>query len=144
MNDLINGFGVLSEVKLKRSKSSTEEVAITKDYPTSTASPAKVDTIIKTLSALESDIDSLGQNLADMKKQLNQKAQREIEKLTEQVSQMATKEAEAMISEAREKAKSESQRILTAADINLKDVQNKIDSKFNEAVEVVVSTVLKA
>ena len=131
-------------MKLKRSKSSTEEVAITKDYPTSTAAPAKVDTIIKTLSALESDIDSLGQNLADMKKQLNQKAQREIEKLTEQVSQMATKEAETMISEAREKAKSESQRILTTADINLKDVQNKIDSKFNEAVEVVVSMVLKA
>jgi len=131
-------------VKLKRSKSSTEEVAITKDYPTSTASPAKVDTIIKALSALESDIDSLGQNLADMKKKLNQKAQREIEKLTEQVSQMATKEAGAMISEAREKAKSESQRILTTADINLKDVQNKIDSKFNEAVEVVVSMVLKA
>ena len=131
-------------MKLKRSKSSTEEVAITKDYPTSTADPAKVDTIIKALSALESDIDSLGQNLADMKKKLNQKAQREIEKLTEQVSQMATKEAEAMISEAREKAKSESQRILTTADINLKDVQNKIDSKFNEAVEVVVSMVLKA
>jgi len=131
-------------VKLKRSKSSTEEVTITKDYPTSTATPAKVDTIIKALSALESDIDSLGQNLADMKKKLNQKAQREIEKLTEQVSQMATKEAGAMISEAREKAKSESQRILTTADINLKDVQNKIDSKFNEAVEVVVSMVLKA
>ena len=131
-------------MKLKRSKSSPEEIAITKDYPTSTAAPAKVDTIIKTLSALESDIDSLGQNLADMKKQLNQKAQREIEKLTEQVSQMATNEAEAMISEAREKAKSESQRILTTADINLKDVQNKIDSKFNETVEVVVSTVLKA
>ena len=144
MNDLINGFGVLSKVKFKRSKSSPEEVAITKDYPTSTAAPAKVDTIIKALSALESDIDSLSQNLADMKKQLNQKAQREIEKLTEQVSQMATKEAEAMISEAREKAKSESQRILTTADINLKDVQNKIDSKFNEAVEVVVSMVLKA
>jgi len=28
--------------------------------------------------------------------------------------------------------------------MNLKDVQNKIDTKFNEAVDHVVSTVLKA
>jgi len=53
-------------------------------------------------------------------------------------------EEEVHISEAKEKAKSESQRILTTGDVNLKDVQNKIDTKFNEAVDLVVSTVLKA
>ena len=53
-------------------------------------------------------------------------------------------EAEAIISEAKEKATSESQRILTSGDVNLKDVQTKIDTKFNEAVDHVVSTVLKA
>ena len=57
---------------------------------------------------------------------------------------MATKEAEAFISEVREIAKSEAQRIMTAGDLNLKDVQNKIDTRFNEAVALVVSTVLKA
>ena len=54
------------------------------------------------------------------------------------------KEAEVIITESREKANSESQRIMTAGDLNLKDVQNKIDAKFNEAVDIVVSTVLKA
>ena len=57
---------------------------------------------------------------------------------------MATKEAESIISQAREKAQAEGQRISTAGDVNLKDVQDKIDAKFNEAVDHVVSTVLKA
>ena len=115
-----------------------------KEIPAATAASGTVDKIIKALSGLESDIDSLTENLADMKKQLNQKAQKEIDSLKEQVTQMATKEAEAIITEAKEKAKSESQRIMTSGDVNLKDVQNKIDTHFNEAVDHVVSTVLKA
>ena len=115
-----------------------------KEIPAVTVTPGKVDTIIKALSGLESNIDSLNEKLADMKKELNQKAQKEIDKLQEEVTQMATKEAEVIITESREKANSESQRILTTGDLNLKDVQNKIDAKFNEAVVLVVSTVLKA
>ncbi len=126
-------------LKMKGSQKSIE-----KEIPAVTAAPGTVDKIIKALSGLESDIDSLNENLADMKKQLNQKAQKEIDQLREQVTQMATKEAETIISEAKEKATSESQRILTTGDLNLKDVQTKIDTKFNEAVDHVVSTVLKA
>ena len=132
-------------MKFKGSKKGgSKEKAITKEMPATTIAPAKVDTIIKALSGLESDIDSLNEKLGDMKKQLHQGAEKEIDKLKDQVTQMATKEAESFISEVREKAKSESQRIMTAGDLNLKDVQNKIDTKFNEAVDLVVSTVLKA
>ena len=133
-------------MKFKGSKKGkSKEKTIQKEIPPATTlEPGKVDTIIKALSGLESDIDSLNEKLGDMKKQLNQKADKEIDKLKDQVTQMATKEAELIISEAREKAKSESQRIITAGDVSLKDVQNKIDTKFNEAVDHVVSTVLKA
>ena len=130
-------------MKIKGSKKTTPKT-ITEEIPTSSVSPGKVDKIIGALNNLESNIDSLNESLGDMKKQLNQKAQKEINRLRDQITQIATKEAEIIISEAREKAKSESQRILTAGDLNLKDVQNKIDSKFNEAVDHVVSTVLKA
>ncbi len=125
-------------------KTKSKEVAAAKEIPASTAAPEKVKVIIKALSGLESNIDSLNEKLADMKKELDHKAQSEIDKLQEQVIQMATKEAEITISESRENAKSESQRILIAGDVNLKDVQNKIDAKFNEAVDYVVLTVLKA
>ncbi len=132
-------------MKFKASKKSDSKKNVpSKEIPAITAAPGKVDTIIKALSGLESNIDSLNEKLSDMKKELDQKAQKEIDKLKEEVTQMATKEAEVIISESREKANSESQRIMTAGDLNLKDVQNKIDAKFNEAVDLVVSTVLKA
>ena len=44
----------------------------------------KVDVIIKSLSELESEIDSVNLSLADMKKSLNSIAQREIDSLLEQ------------------------------------------------------------
>ena len=132
-------------MKFKASKKTDSKKNVpSKEIPAATATPGKIDTIIKALSGLESNIDSLNEKLADMKKELNQKAQKEIDKLPEKVTQMATKEAEVIITESREKANSESQRIMTAGDLNLKDVQNKIDAKFNEAVDIVVSTVLKA
>jgi V/A-type H+/Na+-transporting ATPase subunit G/H len=130
-------------LKFKGSKKSAPKT-VAKQIPATTVAPGTVEKIIKALSGLESDIDSLNENLADMKKQLYQKAQKEIDQLKEQVIQMATKEAEKIISDAREKAKSEAQRILTSGDVNLKDVQNKIDTKFDEAVDHVLSTVLKA
>lgn len=130
-------------MKIKGSKK-TAPKTITTEIPSSSVSPGTVDKIIGALNNLESNIDSLNESLGDMKKQLNQKALKEIDRLRDQITQIATNEAETIISEAREKAKSESQRILTAGDLNLKDVQNKIDSKFNEAVDHVVSTVLKA
>ena len=130
-------------MKFKGSKK-TATKTISKEIPSTSVPPGTIDKIIKALSGLESDIDSLNEKLADMKKQLNQKAQKEIDQLLEQVIQMATKEAEDIISETRDKAKSESQRISAAGDVNLKDLQDKIDTKFNEAVDHVVSTVLKA
>lgn len=130
-------------MKLKRSKKSESKNLVTKEIPASSIALPKVDTIIKALTGLESDIDSLHQKVGDMKKQLNQKVLSEIDKLREKVIQMATKEAETINAEAREKARAEGQRITTAGDVNLKDVQNKIDAKFN-AVDQVVSIVLKA
>jgi len=130
-------------MKFKRSKNIPKEVAITKEVPATSVAPNKVDAIIKGLSALEIDIESLNQKLAEMKKQLNQQAQKEIDQLQEKVTQIATNEAEAIIAEAREKANSEAQRIMTTTDVNLKDIQSKIDSKFNDAVEHVVLTVLR-
>ncbi len=71
----------------------------------------RVDGIIKALSGLESDIDSLNLKLDDMKKQLNSKTQKEIESLMEKTKEIATKEAESIISESKSNAEAESQKI---------------------------------
>ncbi len=76
--------------------------------------PSSVSNIMKALNELEEKIDSLNTKVADMKKNLNQKANAQ--------SQSITQEGDGKITE----------------------LQSKIDATFDDAVKHVVSTVLKA
>ena len=105
---------------------------------------SKVTGIIKSLSGLEDDLDSLNGKVSDMKKQLTVKTQNEIDKLIEKTREMATKEAEVIINASKDKAKSVSTKISQEGEAKLSEIQSKIDSNFDEAVKHVVSTVLKA
>ncbi len=109
----------------------------------SNVSESKVSGIVKALSGLEDDLDSLNSKLGDMKKILNNKAQNEIDKLMEKTREMATKEAEIIINAAKEKAQAESAKITQDGEGKLQEVQSKIDAGFDNAVKFVVSTVLK-
>ncbi|HEY5736254.1 MAG TPA: hypothetical protein VIS47_06825 [Nitrosopumilus sp.] len=105
---------------------------------------SKVTGIIKSLNALEDDLDSLTSKVGDMKKQLTIKSLSEIDNLLEKTREMATKEAEVIINAAKEKATAESAKIAKEGDAKLSELQSKIDANFDEAVKHVVSTVLKA
>ena len=105
---------------------------------------SKVTGIIKSLNALEDDLESLNGISGDMKKQLAVKAQTEIDTLLEKTREMATKEAEVIIIASKEKATAESAKITQEGEAKLSEVQSKIDANFDEAVKHVVSTVLKA
>lgn len=104
---------------------------------------SKVEGIIKTLSELEENIDSLNGMVADMKKKLHARAENEIESLRNKVVEMATKESEAIISKTREAANQEAKKIQNDGDKVLSEIKTKIDAKFDESVEYVVSSVLK-
>lgn len=104
----------------------------------------KVDGIIKSLSELESQIDSVNLSLADMKKTLNSTVQREIDSLLEQTRKMANSEAESLISDSKSKAESESQKITQEGESKTAEIQQKIDSNFDSAVDGAVSTILKS
>ncbi len=115
-----------------------------KEAPAQTAvADSKVSKIIKSLSELEDDLDSLNVKVADMKKNLASRAQKELDSLREQVTQMAIKEAESIISEARSKAESQAKKISSDGAAKLEKTKSIIDSKFNEAVDSVVSIILK-
>jgi len=105
---------------------------------------SKVSGIIKSLSSLENELDSLNTTVADMKKNLNLKAVNEIDKLMEQIRQIATKEAEAIIIQAKEKANVESANISKEGEKKLAQIQSNIDANFDDAVNRIVSTVMKA
>ena len=105
---------------------------------------SKVTGIIKSLNALEDDLDSLYGKVSDMKKQLTVKAQNEIDVLLEKTREMATKEAEVIINTSKEKATTESSKITQEGEAKLSEIQSNIDANFDKAVKHVVLTVLKA
>ena len=105
---------------------------------------SKVTGIVKSLNMLEDDLDSLSSKVSDMKKQLSIKTQAEIDNLLEKTREIATKEAEIAINASKEKANAESAKIAQEGESKLSEIQSKVDANFDEAVNHVVSTVLKA
>ncbi len=105
---------------------------------------SKVSGIIKSLNALEDDLDSINNKVSDMKKQLAIKAQNEVDVLLEKTQEIATKEAEVIINASKEKATVESAKITQEGEAKLSEIQSNVDANFDKAVKHVVSTVLKA
>ena len=105
---------------------------------------SKVTGIIKSLNALENDLDSLTGKVGDMKKQLTVKTLGEIDTLLEKNREMATKEAEVIIDAAKEKANTESAKISQDGDSKLAEIESNTNANFDDMVKHVVSTILKA
>lgn len=108
-----------------------------------TMGESKVSEIIKSLSQLENDLDSLGSRMGDMKKQIAIKTQGEIESLMEKTREMATKEAEVIITESKAEAEAESKKITEEGDAKLSALKSAVDSNFDGAVGSVVALILK-
>ena len=104
---------------------------------------SKVEGIIKALSELEENIDSLNEKVADMKKKLHARVENEAENLREKVVEMATKESESIISKTRDTANQDAKKILNDGEKNLAEIKTKISAKFDEAVEDTISSILK-
>ena len=105
---------------------------------------SKVTGIVKALSSLEDGIDSLNSGVSEIQKAIGSAAQSELAGLREKTARMASEEAELIIGTARSKAEAESERITREGESRLADIRSRIDASFDEAVDVVVSTVLKA
>lgn len=105
---------------------------------------SKIAGIVKALSSLEDDIDSLNARVSEVQKSISSKTQSELTALGEKTREMATLEAESIISAAKSGAESEAARIAQAGESRLAETQSAIDANFDSAVAIVVSTVLKA
>lgn len=114
-----------------------------KEAVQTTVADSKVSKIIKSLSELENNIDSLNEKVADVKKTLTSKTQTELESLKSQVTQMAIKEAESIILETKAKAEQQAKKIAAEGEAKLANLKSTVESKSNEAVDGVVSIILK-
>lgn len=104
---------------------------------------SKVGGIISALNGLEDDLDSLNSTVSDMKRQMAISAQKELDALREKVLEKATAQAEGIIGHAKEKATAQAQQIAQEAEANLEKVRADIEAGFEDAVKVVVSTVME-
>jgi V/A-type H+-transporting ATPase subunit G/H len=114
-----------------------------KEVVQTAVSDSKVSKVIKSLADLENDIDSLNIKIADIKKLLNSKALKEIDSLKEKITKMAISDAELIISQTKSKAEQQSKKIAADGAAKLDKLKSTIDSKFDQAVDSVVSTILK-
>ena len=114
-----------------------------KEAAQTTVADSKVSKIIKSLSELENSIDSLNEKVADIKKILASKTETELESLKSQVTQMAIKEAESLILETKAKAEQQAKKIAADGEAKLASLKSTVESKSNEAVDSVVSMILK-
>jgi vacuolar-type H+-ATPase subunit H len=101
-----------------------------------------VDSIVNTLSEIESDIDRLYTGVQGMKKQLISSADEQISFLREKLIDIAKKEAEKIVSSAKEEAQAESNKILDDGEKHLNKIKRNIDSSLNNCVELVLHALL--
>ena len=111
---------------------------------TTAVAESKVTGIIKSLSALEDDLDSLSSKAGDMKKQIASKTQLHMDSLMEKTKEMATKEAEVIINESKTRADAESKEITAKGEERLSEITSAVDENFENVVNDVVSTILKS
>ncbi len=113
------------------------------DSAAAAVADSKVSKIIKSLNALEDDLDSLNGKVGDIKKQIAIRTQGEIESLMEKTREMAAKEAETLINKSKKKAEIESKKITEEGEARLSEIKSRVDANFDLVVEDVVSMILK-
>jgi len=101
-----------------------------------------VESIVNTLSEIESEIDRLYSSVEAMKKQLIVSADEQISFLREKLIDIAKKEAEKIVSSAKEEAQEESGKILKDGEKHLDKIRENIDSSLNNCVELVLQSLL--
>ena len=101
-----------------------------------------VESIVNTLSEIESDIDRLYIGVQAMKKQLISSADDQISFLREKLIDIAKKEAEKIVSSAKEEAQAESNKILDDGEKHLNRIKKNIDSSLNNCIELVLHALL--
>jgi V/A-type H+/Na+-transporting ATPase subunit G/H len=101
-----------------------------------------VESIVNTLSEIESEIDRLYSSVEAMKKQLIVSADEQISFLREKLIDIAKKEAEKIVSSAKEEAQEESGKILKDCEKHLDKIRENIDSSLNNCIELVLQSLL--
>ena len=102
-----------------------------------------VESIIKALSELENDIDTIGFRVEELKKRMINQSHEEIERLKQQLISTAQEEAKKIIDKAKLEAETESVVITKESEENLARIRKNIDSLSDTIVDKIVKMIIK-
>jgi F0F1-type ATP synthase membrane subunit b/b' len=102
-----------------------------------------VESIIKALSELESDIDTISSKVEELKKRMINQSHEEIEKLKQQIISTAQEEAKKIVDKAKTEAEAESVVITKESEENLARIRKNIDSLSDTIVDKIVKMIVK-
>ena len=108
-------------------------------YPDKNAS--KIQNAITVLSEMETNLDGLSAQVADLKKKLLNFAEIESEKAKAEIIEQANKEAQDALDQARAAAQNEASSIVAKGISETNELREKITGKVSEAVNIIVSSV---
>lgn len=102
-----------------------------------------IESIIKALSELESDIDTVSSKVEELKKRMINQSHEEIEKLKQQIISTAQEEAKKIVDKAKTEAEAESVAITKESEENLARIRKNIDSLSDTIVDKIVKMIVK-
>lgn len=106
------------------------------------AGSSSIESIVASLSSLETDIDKMYVRAEEMKKKIIADSGEQIEQLRQQIISVATEESKQIVEKARAEAQAESAEIAKQAEKSLNEIKKNIDSSFERAVNSIVKTVI--
>jgi len=107
----------------------------------SDANASKIQNAITVLSEMETRLDDLTSQVADLKRKLLNFAETESEKAKAEVIEQASKEAQDALDLARDSAQKEASSIVAKGTADTNELRAKITGKVSEAVNIIVSSV---
>jgi vacuolar-type H+-ATPase subunit H len=106
------------------------------------ANAAKIQGTISVLAAMESQLDELASQVAEMKRKLHQSAEAEAEKAKSEILDSARKEADDKLETVRAAAKLEADKIVSKGDSDAQALRSRVSKNLPDAVDLIVKTVL--
>jgi len=102
-----------------------------------------VEGIIKALSELEGDLDTISSKVEELKKHMINKSQEEIENLKQQMISNAQEEAKQIIDKARTEAEADSVIVSKESEENLARIRKNINSLSDTMIDRIVKVIVK-
>jgi len=103
---------------------------------------SEIERIVKILSDMEMKLDEVKAGIGQKKRELREIMREEVEKAKDEVLKDASGLLQKALDEAKSSAEDEVAKILAKSDGEIKELKDKIEKKFEDALELVLKSIM--